>query len=247
MPEANRSKLPSSEHPSTRRGFIRWALLLFVIIVTGILVWQLQDLLTLDALAAREQQLRSWQTDHAVMAAVAALAIYVVVTGLSIPSGSILTLVCGWFFGFWQGLLLASFGATGGAMLAFFLSRYFFREWFQSRMHERLAKINRALEREGAYYLFTLRLLPMIPFFVVNAVMGLTTIRALTFWWVSQLGMLPGAAAYVYAGSTVPSLQTLADKGLLQIVSWQLLLAFTILGLLPLGLKKLFHALSPTT
>ena len=105
-------------------------------------------------------------------------------------------------------------------------------------MRERLGRFNEAFEREGAFYLFTLRLVPAVPFFVINTVMGLTKVRAATFWWVSQLGMLPGTAAYVYAGSTVPSLQSLADDGVGGILSWQMLLAFAIMGILPLAIKK---------
>lgn len=106
-------------------------------------------------------------------------------------------------------------------------------------MQARLTGINDALEREGAFYLFTLRLIPVVPFFVVNAVMGLTRIRATTFWWVSQIGMLPGTAAFVYAGSTVPSLEVLAKEGVGKVLSWQLVLGFVILGLFPLAVKKL--------
>ena len=102
-------------------------------------------------------------------------------------------------------------------------------------------KFNTALEKEGAFYLFTLRLIPAVPFFVINLVMGLTPLRARTFWWISQLGMLPGTMAYVYAGSSVPDLKTLADKGFKGIISPQLIVAFVILGLLPITLKKIIE------
>lgn len=122
--------------------------------------------------------------------------------------------------------------------MAFLSTRYIFQDWVQQKFASRLQTINDAFERDGAYYLFTLRLVPAVPFFVINAVMGLTTIRILTFWWVSQIGMLPGTAVYVYAGSTVPSLHQLADNGVGQVLTWQLLLAFTLLGLFPLAIKK---------
>ncbi len=216
-------------------------LLAAVVAIGGILYWLLRDVLSLETLASQEAQLRAWQVDTPVLAAFLALAIYVVVAGLSLPGAAVLTLVCGWYFGFWEGLLVVSFGSTGGAMVAFLLSRYLLRDWVQASLHDRLARINEAFEREGAFYLFTLRLVPAVPFFVINAVMGLTKVRAITFWWVSQLGMLPGTAAYVYAGSTVPSLRSLADKGVGSILSWQMLLAFAILGFLPLAIKKIVN------
>jgi uncharacterized membrane protein YdjX (TVP38/TMEM64 family) len=111
----------------------------------------------------------------------------------------------------------------------------------ESRFHARFRKINEAFEREGAYYLFTLRLIPLVPFFVINAVMGLTRIPVRTFWWVSQLGMLPGTFAFVYAGSTLPSINTLAEKGAKGVLDWRLFLAFAILGLLPLILKRMVN------
>lgn len=124
-------------------------------------------------------------------------------------------------------------------MVAFLISRYLLRDWAQSKMRDRLAGINEAFEREGAFYLFTLRLVPAVQFFVINAVMGLTIIRASTFWWVSQIGMLPGTAAYVYAGSTVPSLTTLAKVGVGSVLSWQMVVAFAIIGVLPLAIKRI--------
>ncbi len=207
-------------------------------VVGGTLYWFLRDVLSLEYLAGQELQLRAWQVDFPLLTAMVALAAYVAVAGLSLPGAAVLTLVCGWYFGFWEGLLVVSFGSTGGAMVAFFVSRYLLRDWVQSKMQDRLSRINEAFEREGAFYLFTLRLIPAVPFFIINTVMGLTKVRAATFWWVSQLGMLPGSAAYVYAGSTVPSLQSLADNGVSSILSWQMLLAFAIIGVLPLAIKK---------
>jgi uncharacterized membrane protein YdjX (TVP38/TMEM64 family) len=112
------------------------------------------------------------------------------------------------------------------------------RDAIQTRFGDRLAKFNEALEREGAFYLFTLRLIPAVPFFVINVVMGLTPLRVTTYWWVSQVGMLPGTAAYVYAGTSVPDLQTLATQGVSGIISPQLLSAFVVLGLLAIVIKK---------
>jgi uncharacterized membrane protein YdjX (TVP38/TMEM64 family) len=200
--------------------------------------WQLGDSLNLEHLARRESQLRAFQHQHSILVYGIALLVYVAVTGLSLPGAAVLTLAYGWYFGFLSGVVLVSFASTAGATLAFLLSRFLFRAVIQHRFGDRLDKFNRALEREGPFYLFTLRLIPAVPFFVINAVMGLTPIRLRTFWWVSQLGMLPGTAVYVYAGSTVPNLQTLAERGVGAVFTpgqlTRILVAFVILGSFPL-------------
>ncbi len=197
-----------------------------------------RDVLTLQNLAAKEAELRNFQQDNSLLVFGAAFLLYVAVTGLSLPEATVLTLVCGWFLGGWRGVVLVSFASTTGATVAFLVSRFLLRDSVQSRFGEKLNSFNRALEREGAFYLFMLRLIPAVPFFVINVVMGLTPIRTRTYWWVSQVGMLPGTAVYVYAGSSVPHLATLAEKGAKGILSPQLLVAFVLLGLVPLILKK---------
>ncbi len=201
----------------------------------------LSDYLTLEALAKQEGRLRELQQEHPLIAYGLAFLVYVAVTGLSLPGATVLTLSYGWFFGLLRGIVLVSFASTAGATLAFLLSRYLFRDAIQRRFGDRLIRFNDALERDGAFFLFTLRLIPVVPFFVINAVMGLTPIRTLSYWWVSQLGMLPGTAVYVFAGSRVPSLQTLADKGVGAVFSpeqlGQLLFAFALLGLFPLVVR----------
>lgn len=198
----------------------------------------LRDFLTLESLAKQEAQLRDFQQRHPALSYGLAFAFYTTVTGLSLPGATVLTLAYGWFFGLVRGVVLVSFASTAGATLAFLLSRFLFRSSIQNRFGERLAKFNEMLARSGPFYLFTLRLVPAVPFFVVNAVMGLTPISALTFWWVSQLGMLPGTGVYVYAGTSVPSLQSLADGGIGSVYSAgqlsRLFVAFTLLGILPL-------------
>jgi uncharacterized membrane protein YdjX (TVP38/TMEM64 family) len=219
--------------------------LLAVLAVGG--YWLLGDRLTIEYLAAHESALHEYRQRAPVWTAIMAIAFYVAVTGFSLPGAAALTLAYGWYFGFWQSLFIVSFGSTGGATLAFLMTRYVFRGWVQQKLSSKLDSINKAFDREGAFYLFTLRLIPAVPFFVINAIMGLTKIRAITFWWVSQLGMLPGTAAYVYAGSTVPSLKRLAEEGVRQVISWQLLLAFAMLGLLPLVIKRIVSKFRPVT
>ncbi len=214
------------------------------IIVVGVVA--LKDVITLANLASQESQLRDMLQAHPILAFAAAFGIYVVVAGLSLPGATVLTLSYGWLFGFTRALVLVSFASTAGATLAFLLSRYLFRDSVQRRFGDRLARFNESLARDGAYFLFSLRLIPVVPFFVINAVMGLTPLRTTTFWWASQLGMLPGTAVYVYAGSSVPSLQRLADDGISTVFSGQqlaqLLSAFALLGVFPLlvrwGLRR---------
>jgi uncharacterized membrane protein YdjX (TVP38/TMEM64 family) len=210
---------------------------LMSLVVAG--YWWFSELLSIENLATKETELRAFYVNHPVWATCIALAFYIVVAGLSFPGAAILTLAYGWYFGFWQGLFVVSFGSTGGATLAFLMTRYLVRNWVQQKFARKLESFNRAFDREGAFYLFTLRLIPAVPFFVINAVMGLTKIRAATFWWVSQIGMLPGTAAYVYAGASVPSLTKIAAEGVGKVIGWQLLLAFVILGLLPLVAKRI--------
>ncbi|HUQ68814.1 MAG TPA: TVP38/TMEM64 family protein [Planctomycetaceae bacterium] len=201
-----------------------------------------RDELTLSSVAARESQLRQLIADRPVLMYAAAFAVYVLVTGLSLPGATALTLTYGWLFGFWRGLVLVSFASTMGATVAFLLSRFLFRDAIQARFGDRLAKFNESLRKEGAFYLFTLRLVPAVPFFVLNVVMGLTPLPMWTFWWVSQLGMLPGTAVYLSAGAAVPDLQTLAERGPRGILSLQLLAAFVILGVFPLAVKRIVAA-----
>lgn len=215
----------------------------FLVVAAIIIVayTQFGDLLNLGKLAERETQLRDLQADHPTLVYGIAFLIYVAATGFSLPGAAVLTLVYGWYFGWLRGVLLVSFASTAGATMAFLLSRFLFRDAIQKRFGDRLQKFNQSLEREGPFFLFTLRLIPAVPFFVINAVMGLTPIRTRTFWWVSQLGMLAGTAVYVYAGSSVPDLKTLAEKGIGAVFTpsqlSQILIAFVLLGLFPLGVR----------
>lgn len=204
--------------------------------------------LSFEQLVEREAELRAIQQKAPWIVYGGSFLLYVVVTALSLPVAAALTLSLGWYLGFWPALLLVSFASTLGATLAFLFSRYLFRDWVERRWGARLASIQEAWKREGAYYLFSLRLVPGVPFFVVNLVMGLTPIRVRTFWWVSQLGMLPGTMIYVFAGSRVPNLQTLHARGLQAVFSpsqlSQILIAFTLLGIFPVLVRWLLRRIS---
>ncbi len=244
--DANSQDLPESlaPPPMTKKIF----LLLIVVCITVLGYYFFGDALSLAHLAKRESDLRAFQTDHPFLVFGLAFAIYVLVTGLSLPGAAVLTLVYGWYFGMLPGLVLVSFASTSGATMAFLLSRFFFRDAIQKRFGERLEAFNQALEEQGSFFLFTLRLIPAVPFFVINAVMGLTPLRTSTFWWVSQLGMLAGTAVYVYAGASVPDLKTLADEGISAVFSprqlTQMVVAFGLLGGLPLVVRNVLKFMS---
>jgi uncharacterized membrane protein YdjX (TVP38/TMEM64 family) len=204
-----------SQRDGTPRGKKIALALLAVALLTGLVLAYL--FLSIDFLASQETKLRQGYAEAPALVLAGAFLIYVIATGLSLPGAAIMTLVIGWFFGFWRALILVSFASTAGATLSFLLSRYFLRETIQNRFADQLKKFNEALDREGAFYLFTLRLIPAVPFFVINVVMGLTKIRTATYWWVSQVGMLAGTCVYVYAGTTIPSLSQIADPSLLRV------------------------------
>jgi uncharacterized membrane protein YdjX (TVP38/TMEM64 family) len=204
------------------------------------------DQLTLQTLVDREIAFEQYRQAHPVLVYAVAFGIYVGATGLSLPGAWALSLAFAWFFGFWRGLIFISFASTTGATIAFLLSRYLFRDAIQSRFGERLAKFNDTLEQEGAFYLFTLRVIPAVPFFVINLVMGLTPISVRTFWWVSQVGMLPGTCVYVYAGSQIPTATELVARGSSGILTWQMGLAFVLLGIFPFVVKRVMSRVRPT-
>jgi uncharacterized membrane protein YdjX (TVP38/TMEM64 family) len=231
--------------PAGRSTWIKLAVFLLAAAVAAGLYWQFRDVLDLERLAEREQQLRGYQRDHPLAVTALAFLIYVVVCGLSLPGATVLTLLLAWYFGFFHSLVLVSFASTAGATLAFLLSRFLLRDFVERHFGERLKDFDRALQREGPFFLFSLRLIPAVPFFVINAVMGLTPMKARTFWWVSQIGMLPGTAVYVYAGSSVPQLVELADRGIGAVFSaaqiTQILIALALLGLFPWGARALLR------
>ncbi len=220
---------------------------LLLVVATGIIVagFFFRDSLSIASLAEKESQLRDYQSQHPVLVIGLALAIYSAATGFSIPGAAALTLVFGWYFGWWQGVLIVSFASTLGATIAFLMSRYFLSDWVQKRLGDRLAAFNQRFRSEGNFYLFTLRLIPAVPFFLINLGMGLTPIRVRDYWWISQLGMLPATMVYVYAGSRVPNLNVLAEKGASAVFSpaqlAQLTFAFALLGLFPLVVRWIMN------
>ncbi len=189
--------------------------------------------LTFDNVKAQQAAIEGYYRAHAWETVLGYFLLYVAVTGLSLPGAVIMTLVGGAVFGLVWGTVIVSFASSAGATVAFLASRFLLREWVQQRFGNFLEPVNRGMEREGGFYLFTLRLIPAIPFFAINLVMGLTPIRTWTFYWVSQLGMLAGTVVYVNAGTQLGRLES--PRGIL---SWELAGAFLLLGLFPLIAKK---------
>jgi uncharacterized membrane protein YdjX (TVP38/TMEM64 family) len=240
-PNSPQPQDPASVPPSPGSIVPRLAVLAIVVVAAALGYWQLGDRLTLDSLAQQETALRAFQQDHPLLVYGLAALVYIAVTGLSLPGATAMTLVYGWYFGLIRGVILVSFASTAGATLAMVLSRFLFRDAIERRFGSRLVQFNESLEREGPFYLFTLRLIPAVPFFVINAVMGLTPIPVRTFWWVSQLGMLPATIVYVYAGASVPSLRALADEGIGAVFTpqqlTQIFVALAVLGLFPFAVR----------
>ena len=210
-------------------------LFLMVALAAGVALFFALDLgrfASLDYLKASQDRFAAQYAANPWAMRLGFFAVYVAVAALSLPGAALLTLAGGGIFGFGWGLLLVSFASSIGATVSFWVARYVLRDWVQARFASRLADINQGIGRDGALYLFSLRLIPVVPFFAINLALGLTAMPARTFYWVSQLGMLAGTAVYVNAGTQLAGITTLKD-----VVSPGLLGAFVLLGLFPLVAK----------
>ncbi|PHS87304.1 pyridine nucleotide-disulfide oxidoreductase [Aeromonas dhakensis] len=217
---------------------------LLLVLVMGCLIgtffaFDLGHYLSLPQLQARQAELAALVDRHFVSATLLFVAVYVVSTALSLPGASLLTLAGSAVFGVAWGLLLVSFASSIGATLAFLSARFLLRDWVERRFGDKLASLQAGMKKEGALYLLSLRLIPIFPFFLVNLLMGLTPIRVSTYYWVSQLGMLPGTFVYVLAGSELANLTSTGN-----ILSPGLMVALTLLGLMPMLLKGLQRRLA---
>ena len=192
---------------------------------------------SLDAFKVRQEAIENWRAAQPLTAALLFFLAYVAVTGLSLPGAAMMTLVAGAIFGLFWGTILVSFASSIGATLAFLASRFLLRDWVQSRFGERLRAINSGVAKEGGFYLFTLRLVPVFPFFMINLLMGLTPMGAATFYWVSQVGMLAGTLVYVNAGTQLAGISSFSG-----ILSPGLIASFALLGIFPLIAKKIVEA-----
>ncbi|MDQ6992223.1 MAG: FAD-dependent oxidoreductase [Mariprofundus sp.] len=210
-------------------------LVLLMALVAGLFFYfDLNELLTLQGMKESLSSFETWRVSSPLVAAALFFAVYVVVTALSLPGAVMMTLAGGALFGLIWGTVIVSFASSIGALLAFLVSRYLLRSMVESRFDgERLRAMNEGIQRDGPFYLFTLRLVPLFPFFMINLLMGLTALRGATFYWVSQLGMLAGTLVYVNAGTQLAQLDSLSG-----ILSPALLFSFALLGLFPLLAKK---------
>ncbi len=197
-------------------------------------VFNLQQFLNLEYLKAQQENFTALYHARPFLVLGAYMLVYIIVTALSLPGAAVMTLAGGGFFGLIAGTVAVSFASTIGATLACIVSRYLLRDWVQNKFGDKLIKINQGMEREGGFYLFSLRLVPIFPFFIINLVMGLTTIRMSTYYWVSQIGMLPATIVYVNAGTQLAKIDSLAG-----ILSPALIISFALLGLFPVISKKL--------
>jgi pyruvate/2-oxoglutarate dehydrogenase complex dihydrolipoamide dehydrogenase (E3) component/uncharacterized membrane protein YdjX (TVP38/TMEM64 family) len=216
-------------------------MLLAVFILAAIVLFVAFDLgrfFTLDSLKQARGTLTSWQSNEPWLTAAGYFGLYVTMAALSLPGAAIMTVAGGAIFGLAEGTVLVSFASSLGAVLAFASARFVLRDTVQRRLGGRLTAVNEGMARDGMFYLFTLRLVPVFPFFVINLLMGLTSIRLRTFYWVSQLGTLPATVVFVYAGTQLARIQRLSD-----VASPRLLLAFTLLGVFPLIARGIVRTL----
>jgi pyruvate/2-oxoglutarate dehydrogenase complex dihydrolipoamide dehydrogenase (E3) component/uncharacterized membrane protein YdjX (TVP38/TMEM64 family) len=208
---------------------------LLLLILTAVAAFFFLDLgqyLTLESLKARQADLAALLAGRPLLVIGGFFLIYVAVTALSLPGAAIMTLAAGAIFGLWQGTLIVSFASAIGASLAFLSSRYLLRDWVKARFGKRVGAIDRGIEKDGAFYLLTLRLIPAFPFFLINLAMGLTAMRLVTFYLVSQIGMLLGTLVFVNAGTQLAAIESTSD-----ILSPGLIGSFVLLGIFPLIAK----------
>ena len=213
-------------------------LIVIILAVIAFFLFDIQQYAKLDYIKAEQQNIFEYYKQNVFFIMVLFVFLYILVTALSLPVATVLTLLGGALFGFSTGLIIVSFASTIGATLAFMMARFLAQDYVQKNYENQLYKINKKFESEGAFYLFALRLVPLFPFFIINVVMALMSIKTWTFYWVSQLGMLPGTIVYVYAGTQLTQIETFSD-----ITSPSMLIVFALLGLFPLIAKNLVQLL----
>ncbi|MGR5485365.1 TVP38/TMEM64 family protein [Vibrio alfacsensis] len=196
--------------------------------------------LTLENAKAQQEALNTFINQNFAFAAATYFFAYIAITAFSIPGAAVVTLLGAALFGFWASLLLVSFASTIGATIAFLSSRYLLREWVQSKFGNKLSAINHGVEKDGAFYLFSLRLIPVFPFFLINLLMGLTPMTVVRFYLTSQVGMLPGTAVYLNAGTQLATIDSLSG-----IMSPAVLASFALLGLFPIIAKWVMNKIRP--
>lgn len=216
---------------------------IFMLISIGLLIggffyFGLGEYLTLESLKTQQVAIEQYRAANPTFSVVWYVSIYILVTSLSLPGATILTLAGAAVFGLVWGTIIVSFASTMGATLAFLAARFLFRDSVESKLGDRLKTINEGIARDGIFYLLSLRLVPLFPFFMINMLMGLTSMKTWTFYWVSQVGMLAGTIVYVNAGTQLASIESLSD-----ILSPGLLASFALLGVFPMIAKKIVDSI----
>jgi uncharacterized membrane protein YdjX (TVP38/TMEM64 family) len=221
---------------NTGKGYIKKIVIVLIIIglVAAFRIFNLGDYLTLSYIKESQEKFQLLYSEHRAAVIASYMAIYILVTSLSLPGAAVMTLAGGALFGLVVGTVVVSFSSTIGATLACFAARFILRDWIQKKFGDKLKTVNEGVEKEGALYLFTVRLIPVFPFWLINLVMGLTSMPLKTFYWVSQVGMLAGTIVYVNAGKELGKIDSLSG-----ILSPTLILSFVLLGLFPIITKKL--------
>lgn len=212
--------------------------IIIVVVLIGIIgafkIFNLGQYLTLSYIKNSRESFELLYSEHPIAVIASYMAIYILTTSMSLPGAAVLTIGGGALFGLLTGTLIVSFASTIGATFACFVSRFLLRDWIQGKFSEKIKKVNEGVENEGAFYLFTLRLIPVFPFWMINILMGFTKMPLLKFYWVSQLGMFPGTIVYVNAGKELSKIDSL--KGIL---SPSLIISFILVGIFPITVKKL--------
>lgn len=206
---------------------------IFVVLATCFFIFDWDDYFTLANLQDKQTVISTYKATHPILSAVVYCLLYIGITGLSFPGATVLTLAGGALFGLFWGTIIVSFASSIGATIAFLAARFLFRDTIESQFGDRLKTVNDGIAKEGSYYLFSLRLVPLFPFFVINLVMGLTNMKTITFYSVSQIGMLAGTLVYVNAGTQLAAIKSVSD-----IASPFIIGSFILLGLFPLAAKK---------
>ena len=212
--------------------------LIIVLIVIGLIaafrIFHLDTYLSLSYLKESRDKFEMLYSENRSAVIAAYIMIYILVTSLSLPGAAVLGLAAGSLFGLLTGTIVVSFASSVGATLACAVSRFILRDWVQKKFGDRLKTVNEGIEKEGAFYLFTLRLIPVFPFWLINMIMGLTKMPLKTFYWVSQIGMLPGTIIFVNAGKELSKIDSPSG-----ILSPGLIFSFVLLGLFPITTKKI--------
>ena len=202
-------------------------------LVAGYLFFDLGQYFSLEYIKASRERFQALYAEHTTAVIAVYFLIYVLATALALPAATVITLAGGALFGLAVGTVVVSFASSIGAAMAFLVARYLLRDWIQRRFKDKLRRINQGIEEDGAFYLFTLRLIPVFPFFVINTVIALTPMRLFTYYWVSQVGMFPATVVYVNAGKQLGEIDSLSG-----LLSPGLIISFVLLGIFPLVVKK---------